>query len=97
MGSSKTKIDGSFEKNHYWRGREWPYRNVVPKIIAEEYIGVTEEIPIDYKVLCFDGQPRLIEVHANRFTDEHVELFMIRIGTSVHIKRMPTKLRNPII
>jgi len=50
--------------------REWQYRDIPPKIIIEEYI---EGAPIygllDYKVLCFSGQAKYIQVHANRATD----------------------------
>lgn len=50
--------------------REWQYRDIPPKIIVEEFI---EGEPIygllDYKVFCFSGQAKYIQVHANRATD----------------------------
>lgn len=54
--------------NQYWRGSlEWAYRHVTPRIIAEAYLdqpgrdGLT-----DYKFYCFDGKPRLVQVHLER-------------------------------
>lgn len=67
---SKRAIDRlrkSLKKNVYKTLREWPYKNIQPKIIAEEFISDGNESLIDYKVLCFDGEPKLIEVHEGRF------------------------------
>ena len=41
---AKEKIERSLARNYYLRGREWPYKNVTPRIIAEEYIIVKEAI-----------------------------------------------------
>ena len=49
---TKRKIKKSLKRNYYKNGREWPYKNVKPRIIAEEYIG---ENVIDYKFLCYNG------------------------------------------
>ena len=47
------------KKNHngYWYGREWPYKNVKPLIIAEQYMTDTPESNdfTDYKFFCFNG------------------------------------------
>lgn len=45
-------------KNWYWHLREFPYKNIEPRIIAEEYLdeGTGHEIH-DYKFYCFDGEP----------------------------------------
>jgi hypothetical protein len=43
--------------NGYWYGREWPYKNVKPRIIAEQYMTDTPESKdfTDYKFFCFNG------------------------------------------
>ena len=43
------------KQNPYRYGREWPYKNVHPCIIAEEYMGDGKVLPADYKFFCFDG------------------------------------------
>lgn len=70
--TTKKKLTKSLKKNFFWYGREWPYKNVVPRIMAETYMeegssgGLT-----DYKVMCFGGEPKFIQVHQNRFNGEH--------------------------
>lgn len=51
--NAKKKIDECLETNFYWIAREWPYKNVIPQIIAEEYIGY---YPLDYKFFTFEGE-----------------------------------------
>jgi hypothetical protein len=36
--TAKEKIEKSLKSNYYWLGREWPYKNVPPRIIAEQYM-----------------------------------------------------------
>ena len=38
--AAKKKIDACLKTNYYWHGREWPYKNVKPRIIAEEYMNI---------------------------------------------------------
>ena len=53
--AAKKKIKASLKRNYYWQNREWPYKNVKPRIIAEAYMtdepGTTEFT--DYKFFCF--------------------------------------------
>ena len=61
------RLNKYLKKNIYRESREFPYKNVKPRIIAENFISDGNESLIDYKVMCFDGEPRLIEVHEGRF------------------------------
>ena len=38
ISSTRKKINKSLRRNYYWLGREWPYKNVKPRIIAEKYL-----------------------------------------------------------
>lgn len=52
----------------YWKTREWPYKHVKARIIAEQYMEDESGDELkDYKVLCFNGEPKLIELHRGRF------------------------------
>lgn len=62
---AKEKLENSLRTNYYWSGREWPYKNVKPRIIAEQYIG---DNLLDYKLFCFNGKPRLTLVCSERFS-----------------------------
>lgn len=54
------------KQNYYYIHREWPYKNVEPKIIAEKYMG---ENLFDYKFFCFNGKVKTILVCSNRNRD----------------------------
>lgn len=60
---AKNKIEKCMKRRYYYIHREWPYKNVKPRIIAEKYMA-NEEQPelIDYKFFCFNGKPEFIYV-----------------------------------
>ena len=66
----KKKIETSLSNNFYYMGREWPYKNVPRRIIAEQYMA--EELR-DYKQLFFESAPRMTLVYSERFTKEGVK------------------------
>lgn len=69
--AARRKIEKCLKNNYFYQGREWPYKNVKPRIIAEEYIEDGDRIvPEDYKIYCFAGEPRYIVVFHNRYLDE---------------------------
>lgn len=51
--------------NSFTLGREYPYKNVKPRIIAEELM-VAEGGINDYKFFCFDGKPTIMFVATER-------------------------------
>lgn len=56
-------------RENYWKyNKEWPYRDVVKKIFAEELLedGSGEDLK-DYKFFCFNGEPKFLKVDVNRF------------------------------
>lgn len=68
LEQAKRKITNSLHTNYYWHGREWPYKNVKPRIIAEKYMVDESGVELkDYKIFNFGGQPKLIQVDFNRF------------------------------
>lgn len=51
------KLNDCLKVNYYWPFREWPYKKVKPRVIAEKYIEPEpgkKDLP-DYKFFCFDG------------------------------------------
>lgn len=64
---AKSKINSSMKKNFFWVGREWPYKNVKPMIIAEKYMEDSSTAELrDYKFFCFDGNPEALFVATDR-------------------------------
>ena len=54
---AKQKINTSLHRNYYNVGREWPYKNVSPRILAEQLLQDNETDTIrDYKFFCFNGK-----------------------------------------
>lgn len=52
----------------FWVTREWVYRDMTPKVIAEHFLSDDgTQIPMDYKVFCFGGEPYYIQVDIDRF------------------------------
>ena len=56
--------------------REWPYKHVRPRILAEEFItdAVHQDL-IDYKFYCFNGIPKYCQIITNRSTNEAIDFF----------------------
>lgn len=62
-------INNSMKLNYYYAGREWPYKDVPHRIIAEKYLVDESGVELkDYKFFCFNGVPKLIQVDFGRFT-----------------------------
>ena len=56
--SARKKLSSSLKVNYYWVAREWPYKNVKPRVIADMYLDDhTGNELRDYKFWCFDGKP----------------------------------------
>lgn len=56
------KMDCYQSHNGYDYAREWPYKNVKPCIIAEQFLEAGEDGLIDYKFYCFNGEPKFLYV-----------------------------------
>lgn len=67
MAAAKEKIERSLKRNFYLASREWPYKNVKPRIIAEKFLVDESGWDLkDYKIFCFNGVPQYVEVDFNR-------------------------------
>ena len=55
--------------SHYLASREWPYKNIRPRIVAEELLrDESGGIPPDFKFHCFAGKVATIQVDLDRET-----------------------------
>ena len=67
--AARRKINKCLKRNFYCRGREWPYKNVKPRIIVEKYMeGFDGDDLVDYKFFCFNGKPDVILACSERFS-----------------------------
>ena len=62
--------------NIYGQSREWPYKNVPHRIIAEKLLeDYSEHGLMDYKVFCCNGVPKYIKVNYDVSSDYHVSWY----------------------
>lgn len=65
--AARKKINSSLKNNYYLHGREWPYKNVKPRIIAEKYmVDNTGGDLKDYKFFCFNGTVKALFIASER-------------------------------
>ena len=63
VDEARRKITSCLKQRYYWIGREWPYKNVKPRIIAEKYMeSAGDEELTDYKWFCFNGEPGFLYI-----------------------------------
>jgi len=73
---ARNKLEKCLKRNFYYSGRETQYKNIKPKIIAEKYMVDESGIELkDYKIFCFNGIPRVIQVDFDRFVDHKRLIF----------------------
>ena len=71
----KNKIEKCLKRNYYYLGREWPYKNIKPRIIAEPYICDQNGELKDYKFFCFSGEPKMLFIASDRGRDTRFDFF----------------------
>jgi hypothetical protein len=71
---ARKKIESSLKTNYFYEHREWPYKNVKPRIIAEKYMedSATQELR-DYKFFAFNGEPKAVFIAKDRLKDEETK------------------------
>lgn len=61
--AARNKIEFSLFMNYFYACREWPYKNIKPAIIADEFIDDHSDKELqDYKFWCFNGKPRIMYI-----------------------------------
>jgi len=76
------KLTKALNRSFYWGGREWPYKELKPRIIAEQYMSDDSGTGLkDYKFFCFQGVVKAFFIATDRgvageevkfdFFDEH--------------------------
>ncbi len=64
--SAKRIINKFMNRNYFLLHREWPYKDVKHRILIEKYMGDNLN---DYKIFCFNGEPKFTLVCSNRNGD----------------------------
>lgn len=67
FSTANKRITKSLKRNFFYYGREWPYKNVKPRIIAEQYMEDTTTAELrDYKFFCFNGVAKALFIASDR-------------------------------
>ena len=67
---AKKNFDEWMKTNYaFVYGLELQYKDIPPKIICEKYIEQTNKDIYDYKISCFDGQPKFLWVDSDRYAN----------------------------
>lgn len=78
LRKAKRKIEKSLKRNYYDQNREWPYKNVKPRILAEKYMedGNSGDSLSVYKIMTFGGEPKIIQTIQNdKKANETIDYF----------------------
>lgn len=85
--------------NYYWYDREWPYKEIKPRIIIEHFIKTEDgKPPKDYKIFCFGGEPRMAFVASDRPDDTKFDFFDIswnRLDVMQHYPNSTYEIPKP--
>ena len=98
---AKEKIENALKYNFYYIGREWPYKNVKPRIIAEQYMeDKTDKELKDYKFFCFNGEPKAMFIASDRSIGQtkfdYFDLDFNRLNIVQHYPNSTNKVNKPI-
>ena len=74
LEAAKNALWKNFNYDFYEEYREWPYREIERKVIAETYIvdSASGNLP-DYKLFTFDGIPRYMFIATGRLSGHEVQ------------------------
>ena len=88
----KDKIEEAMKYNFFYIGREYPYKNVKPRIIAEKYMEDSKYHELrDYKFFCFNGEPKIMYVSDCSHTNNQHCCFYNMKYQKLNIKRKDYK------
>lgn len=69
-GKAKKALQQSMHSNIYKSFKEWPYKNVKPRILAEKYMEDESGELRDFKFTCTDGVAHNVMLCFDRFTGD---------------------------
>jgi hypothetical protein len=70
------KLRKSYRESIYRSYREWPYKAVRKRVIAEAYLSEPDSEGLkDYKFYCFNGEPKVLLLASDRFADRRFDYY----------------------
>ena len=76
IAQARKKMNYFLKHDYYHFGREWPYKNIHPRILAEQYMEDEAAGELrDYKFLCFGGKVKCFKIDFDRFSGHHANYY----------------------
>ena len=75
---AKKEMSKSLERNFYALTREWPYKDVPRRIIAEAFIEDPSGDLKDYKFFCFNGNVEFFKIDFDRFVKHKANYYNLK-------------------
>ena len=98
--AAKDKLEHALRYNYYYWYYEWPYKDVLPRIIAEKFMVDKKQSEsdiddmTDYKFMCFNGIVRCVFTCTDRRSDDGLKVtFLTMIGINCLLKDIIQPLR----
>ena len=86
----KIKLFSALSKNFYNIAREWPYKNVKPRIIAEKFLeNYNNNELCDYKFFCFYGMPKFMYISHDKAINPTTDFF------DMEFNHLDMRMRDP--
>lgn len=63
----KRELRKGLKQNYFLTRREWPYKHIPRKIVAEKYMEDSDGELKDYKFFCFNGKVKFYKIDFDRF------------------------------
>lgn len=94
MNKSKVikELKKGLQENYYLHSREWPYKNIPRRILAEQFMQDsrdTNEALTDYKFFCFSGEPYIMYISKDNAQSSYTDFF------DMDYNRLPIKMKDP--
>ncbi len=83
---------------HFYKHREWAYKNIVPRIISEEYLTRNGETMYEYQFYCFGGTPRLVQIPDNNARQQNMfDLDLNRMDVKSSLPSLSVSITKPVL
>ena len=86
----KRELRKGLRQDYYMTNREWPYKNVPRKIMAEKFMQDGNKPDLtDYKFFCFNGEPKMMYVSHDNAEHATTDFF------DMDYNRLPIRMKDP--
>ncbi|HAE60998.1 MAG TPA: glycosyl transferase [Eubacteriaceae bacterium] len=90
FSKAKKKLLKSLKHNYYWGQREWIYKDIKPRIIAEQFmVDESKKELKDYKFFCFNGEVKAMFIATDRGVDTRFDFFDLEFNHMPFMQHYP--------